>query len=634
MSKRAPHYLKANSSQDYPQQCIWFDTETELHDVNGNVIELSKWKAARVDSYDPEYDNMEVTHHLKMGYACYERRHHNGKWTDETWLRFTAQSEFWSWVVDRVRPKTKLYLFCHNTSFDLPVLDVFNQLPTYGFTLRSAIIDAPPTILRFGNGSSTIVILDTLNIWRMPLKYLGEAIGLAKLDMPDNNDMGVDWDTYGRRDVEILRAACQNWFSYLQQYDMGGFAPTLASQSMLVFRHKYMKHRIFIDTNPRALTLTREGYYGGRVEAFRIGRYQGEFCALDVNSMYPAVMQGNKYPCKLIAATQYATLSDLNIWLRSYSVCARVLLRTATPFAPVRTKHKLIFPVGQFECILSTPEIRYALEHADILEVREVAVYEHEYLFTEFVDAAQAGKSQAKRDGDTVREFHIKKLANSFYGKWGQSGVKWQEQEWIDDLSCRQWVELDMETGQRIQHRQLGGLRQVKLTDGESRDSFPAIAGHVTAYARMHLWRLIETAGAENVLYCDTDCVLVNEVGRDKLSSEMDDYALGALKIAGRYTQVEQWGAKDYKWDSKTKTKGVRKDAVWLDGWRVEQEQWSGLRGLVRAGTTDAPRTRKIIKSLRRRYSKGEVQADGRVIPHQLNLTALEQAYRLELDPD
>lgn len=627
---RHAHYVKANTSQDYPQQCVWFDTETYLRQSDGTKIALGDWKKYRLDPDDPKPDKMEVTHHLEFGYACYKRKHHNGKWTDEDWCKFTTPSEFWAWVIGKIREKTKLYIFCHNTSFDLPVCDVFRQLSDHGFTLRSAIIDAPPTILRYSNGSKSIVILDTLNIWRMPLKFLGEAIGLSKLDMPDNNDLGIDWEQYARRDVEIIMAACLNWFEYLQANDMGGFAPTLASQSMLVFRHKYMSHKIFIDNNPRALNLTRSGYYGGRVEAFFIGKYTGKFFALDVNSMYPAVMQRNYFPSKLIAATQYATKQDIDIWLRQYSLCARVLLRTDRPFAPVRTKHKLIFPTGTFECILSTPELRYAIRHAEILAVNEVAVYEQEPLFREFVDEAQRGKSEAKRAGDTVREFHIKKLANSFYGKWGQSGIKWMEEEWITDPSCKQWIELDLETGQRIMHRQLGGLHQIKQNEGESRDSFPAIAAHVTAYARMDLWRIIETAGHRNTFYCDTDCVVVNEAGRNKLLSELDDYALGALKVAGEYQDIEIWGSKDYRFGLKAKTKGVRKDAYWLSEHRVQQEQWSGLRGLVGAGLADAPRTKKIFKNLKRQYDKGLVQLDGQVIPHQLDLSTLAQALQHE----
>lgn len=612
---RHPHYVVDNKAADYPQQCIWFDTESRM-----TLEDRDPYKWANVlffnthTEFEPKVNDT-VYHWLKFGYACYMRKHRDEKWTDETWCRFTTRAEFWEFVCSRTREKTKLYLFCHNTSFDLPVLDVFSELPKRGYVLKSAIIDAPPTILRFRNGTKCIMIIDTLNIWRMPLAYLGQEIGLDKLEMPDNNDLTIEWESYGKRDVEILRAACIKWWAFLQENDFGSFAPTLAGQSMRAYRHKYMKHRIFIDSNDKALRLTREGYYGGRVECFRIGKYKGPISSLDVNSMYPFVMACNKFPCKLISHTRFATVRDLRDWTTRYSVTARVLLRTARPFAAVRHNNKLVFPVGEFEAILSTPEIIYALTYAEILAVHECAVYEQEYLFTDMVYDLYRRKQDAKRAGATVDEFLYKKLLNSFYGKWGQSGGKWIEEENIEDLSAKRWVEYDYDTGRVIHHRQLGGLKQVKEDYGESRESFPAIAAHVTAYARLHLWRIIERADPDNVYYCDTDCIVVNQAGRDNCTSDMDEYRLGALKVAGEYDEIEIWGNKDYRFGSKEKHKGVRKTAIWEDSHTVVQASWSGLRGLLSAGVVDRPITKTIRKHLTRLYDKGTVLQDGSVLP-------------------
>src|SRR5579872_1062415 len=101
--KRRTHYLKVSHSKDFPQQCIWFDTETFLRDQDNNVITLSEWKRMRLDSEHPKCDNKSVTQHLNFGYACYMRAHHDSKWTDEDWLKFTYLDQFWDWVESHVR---------------------------------------------------------------------------------------------------------------------------------------------------------------------------------------------------------------------------------------------------------------------------------------------------------------------------------------------------------------------------------------------------------------------------------------------------------------------------------------------------------------------------------------------------
>lgn len=578
-----------------PKLAIWFDTVAEYK------------KTERLGDT--------VYHHLKFGYACFMRDHRNDEWTNEDWLRFTDKATFWEWVNTKVRPKCRLYLFCHNTSFDLPVLDIFHELPKLGFRLRGAVINAPPTILKFRRGTSTIVVLDTLNIWRMPLAQLGKEIGNAKYEMPDDNDLTVDWDTYGRRDVEIIRDSCCAWFKFLKRNDYGAFAPTLASQSMRVYRHRYMRHRIFIDDNPKALTLTREGYYGGRNECFKIGRYKGEFTLLDVNSMYPSVMASNPYPYKLLSHTYHASVMDLRVWLRNYSCTARVLLRTVSPFAPIRENHKLVFPIGEFEAILSTPELKYALTHAEILQVREVAIYEQAMLFTEMMNDLYRRRMQAKENGRPVEAFMFRKIMNSFYGKWGQRGEVWEDLINIDDLESQNWMEYDYEEKTTRYYRKLGGLVQRRGEDVEARDSFVAIAGHITAYARMGLWELITQAGSGSVLYCDTDSVLVDSVGRRNLQFRVQADQLGFLSVKGEYDDVEIWGCKDYRFGPKLKVKGVRKDADWQDSNNVHQTRWSGLRGLIASGHVDKPITQRVRKHLNRLYDKGEILADGTCQP-------------------
>lgn len=593
---RRAHYVQEDKGNDYPQQCIWFDTETKPQQVNDNTI----------------------SHHLNFGYACYMRRQRNGVWSDETWNRFESITEFWSFVASRSRPKSKLYLFCHNTSFDLPVLDVFHELPKFGFTLISAIIDAPPTVITYRRDQETIVLLDTLNFWRMPLWKMGKRIGLPKLDYPGDNATKEQWNTYGKRDTEIIRSLCLSWFDYLQRNNLGSFSNTLAGQSMRTFRHKFMKDRIFIDNNERSLKLTREGYYGGRVECFFIGRHKQKTHALDVNSMYPSVMWENQYPIKLLSHTFYATVDDVRIWLTRYSLCARVVIYTSQPFIPVRRDGKLVFPTGTFEAILSTPELAYALTHAKILKVIEVAIYEKALIFREYMEWVSDKKEKASEQGDETERQHTKDLGNSFYGKWGQSGGKWLEEENVYDLSARKWIDYDVHTKKITHYRQLGGLVQHKDEAAESRDSFPAIAAHVTASARIKLWRIINEAGIDHVYYCDTDCVLVDDIGLERLSGYLHQHRLGSLKHEDEYDDIEQWGAKDYVWGDKWKLKGVKYSGLWLAPNTIEQQQWSGLKGIISSGNLSFPTTKTIIKHLRRVYDKGVVLPSGRVVPHHL----------------
>lgn len=590
---RRPHILRRNESCETVQQAVWFDTETSQHTISPGVVE----------------------HHLTFGWAAYRRRLDDGVWSDPQWHRYEDPDSFWCWLESKVRAKTRLYAFCHNTSFDLAVLDCFRHLPVRGWKLTTAVIDAPPTILRWRKDGSSLHLLDTLNLWRLPLKKIGEQIGLPKLDMPEQDDTAEAWDRYAKRDVEVIMEACLRWWESLQLHDLGGFAPTLAGQAMRAFRHRFMRHTILIDADDRALALSREGYSGGWVECFRIGHFKHGHTLLDVNSMYPAVMASNDYPTVLTGYTKRATVQDLGIWLRDRAVMARVVLDTRMPCYPVRAKERLVFPVGRFRTVLSSPELHHALAHGHIESVEEVAVYDRAPIFHAFVSEMYGRRRELLEQGKDTDAWVLKILLNSLYGKFGQRGLVWEAVEHTDSLRAIKWEELDLETGDRINWRQFGGLVQRQEREQESRESHPAIAAHVTAYARMLLWRLIRRAGRRNVVYVDTDSLLVNWRGYRRLRGELHPTRLGALKEEWSGFDVEIWGPKDYRFGSRERHKGVRSNARWLDANTVEQERWSSLRGLVRFGRVDAPTTATVTKRLARVYGKGRVGRWGHVHP-------------------
>lgn len=579
-----------------PWEAVWFDTET-----------------------DPEQSGFDsIKHRLRFGWAAYRRRLSSGLWSAPTWIRFTTASELWSWIESLLHGKARLYTFNHNAGFDLPVVDAFHELPSRGWVLQKAVIDCPPLILKWRRGKQTIQCLDTLNIWRMSLKELAPKVGLEKLAMPAPDASAEEWDIYGKRDTEIIMAACLQWWDFLQRHRLGGFAPTAASQAMRAFRHRFMPCPILIDDDEYALALARQSYMGGRVECYRIGGVRGPIYRPDVNSMYPYVMRDNPYPCRLMTVTSETDTATLLRWSADRCLIAEVDLFTPEPAYPVIHNGKLIFPINRFRTTLATPELRYALQRGHVERVYGVAVYDQAVLFHDYMVEMWEIRRAAQERGDKVESDMAKKLPNSFYGKWGQRGrVYGEEGEWPDH-EARAWIEYNVDTGQIFKHRTLGGLHQVFREESESRDSSPAIAAHVTSYARLALWELMTTAGYENVFYCDTDGFACSQAGRDRVAHLIDPSKLGALKIES----VEPWGIyrgpKDYEYPSHSKTKGVRKSAHWIDYRTVVQEQWSTIRGLIRTGDVSAPTTRAIAKTLSRHYAKGLVTPSGRVLPYSL----------------
>lgn len=595
--RRFRHYIKANSRSESPRHILCFDTET-----------------------NPEcLPDGSMRHRLWFGWWCYLRSDGPGRWRAPSWGRFSSPLAFWQGITALPAERTTLYLFCHNTNFDLPVVKTFRTLRRLGWQLSRAVIDAPPTIMVFRKGTKKLLLLDTLNWWRVPLAELGESVGCAKLKMPSREAPASEWDTYCKGDVEVLCRAVTRWVDMLALEDLGGFASTLAGQAMRTWRHRFMKDQVLIDDNENALSLARAAYLGGRTELFRQGVIKGRVHCIDINSMYPGVMSGRLYPTRLIGFDRALPERTFIKYRATSATVAKVLLRTEEPIYPRIIDGRLCFPVGTFWAHLAGPELGYAFDHGHVVRFDSLAVYHQGELFTEFIDFFYRKRLAAKAAGDTLTTYFLKILMNSLYGKFGQRGRVWEESGTTEDERARAWIEYDVATGVIRRCRQLAGLVQVKSEAGESSESMPAIAAYVTSYARLELYRLILLAGWDNILYCDTDSLFVTDEGFAHLAGFIDPNRLGAAKHEWTSEHVHIRGLKDYTVGERTKIKGVRKTATWLSDSELVQDGWSGLRGQLRAEDLDNAYTRPVRKHLTREYSKGSIGKDGRVSPLRLS---------------
>jgi hypothetical protein len=563
---------------------------------------------------------LEIEQELKLGVALYWKvREKESKDTLE-WFKFKKSQEFWDFVISKVHRKERLIVMSHNLPFDVRVVKGFKYLKEKGFELNKLIVNNYVNIWKFRKETSTILFLDSLNYFNLSLARLGESIGIKKLEMPRESESDKKWFVYCQRDVEVIYQALKLWFKFLKDNDLGCFSLTLAGQSFNAFRHRFMREPIYIHDNGTATALERESYHGGRNECFFIGKLpEADYYHLDVNSMYPYVMQLYDYPRNLKSLQPVGSIPFLRYMIKKFAIVARVKLRAYEPAFPLKIGEKLCFPTGIFDTVLTTRELEYALDRNYIKEVFEMAIYDKAPLFKEFVNFFYKKRLKYKEDKNSAFDFMCKLLMNSLYGKWGQKNevfkVIERNTKW-DDCYIKEY-NLDEREWQVF--RVINGVVEQKVGEEEAYHSFPAISAHITADARMLLWWYIREAGEDNVFYCDTDSIFVNQAGFDKIKDLLHPFQLGKIKIADQSRNVEIRGLKDYTFGDKTRIKGIRNDAIKIGFDEFSQWHFEGMRGSIHHHRTDKMVMSKVVKKLRRDYQKGEVQENGKVKPLHFN---------------
>jgi hypothetical protein len=559
------------------------------------------------------------TQQLILGWTAYLRREYGEHREKVEWCYFQTPIEFWTFLFSKLEIKKQFWVISRNIVFDYTMLRGWEFLKRVGFKIKFFYNEGLSAIISVRSQHGSIVFMDSLNWFVESIEETGERIGKPKLEINFETCSLLELSNYCHRDVEIDLDNFKLFIEFLEGYNVGRLCYTKASTALSAYLFSHYKSKIYIHNNKEAIFLERAAYKGGRTECFYLGELNSEnYYILDVNSLYPFVMLNQCYPIKYERLTHSILEADLQDCIKTKSVIAEVLLDTNEPAYAVK-RDRTIFPVGCFWTVLTTPELKYALEHNHIKEIRTVIIYEQADIFSSFVRRFYKLRQQFITEGNREYEQFCKYLLNSLYGKFGQKAKIWEKIGEAPNEPDR--VEECFSFGYNGRHSIMYLLGDIFECKGvkECYNSFPAIPAHVSAYGRMYLYELMKQVGEGNYFYCDTDSLIVNEAGLCKLQSQIDNVELGKLKLVSVSSHLIIKGLKDYVLEGKEVIKGIRKNALEVKEGVYEQEVWPSFKGLLRSKNVNTYSIKTQTKILTRKYSKGNVNANGAITPYLLD---------------
>ena len=467
-----------------------------------------------------------------------------GRWQENKW----DVEPFLAWLESR-GPGTRVY--AHNLAYDIGNI-WRDRLDELDLTLvGNRLVRA-----RWRN----VHLLDSSNVWPMPLAKVGDSVGLKKLEMDEESE------EYVFRDVEIVGAAMSLAERIAIEFD-ADMKSTLGSLSVSIWNGGVLRGSNWQCSSQEV----RQAYYGGRVELFRTHAQGDDLYYCDINSLYPSCML-EEFPDEANAWFDEKSLDDAERLLcsrRKLFGVAHVELEVPldTLIAPLPTKREgtgeVCFPVGPVSGWWTVHEIRHALARGaklkklhDCYGSRTGTRYYAEFMET-FYRRRKAELDKGE-EGDQGRILFYKLLMNNLYGQMGMRGTVSRTLRLTPDM-----IALD-ENGEEYLTKPGIPFGGKLLADVEI--PLPAHvnylhAAYVTSYGRLKLMKYMELVGGRNLIYCDTDSIFF-KWNKAKLPFPIST-ELGEMKIEDRPKWVETRAPKMYRYEVakgvKTKAKGVPK---------------------------------------------------------------------------
>lgn len=631
-------YIKVNHSTRTPTNIIVVDTETLANPIRSN--ERTK------------------VHELFMGCLSH-MRYDGGVMRSRSDHMFRTKEQFWKLVEQFHGEKHPVTMYAHNAGFDATILGFWEKVRSGDISLKFAVTESPPTILVGHYKGSILRWYDTLNWFRCSLDELGQSYGIAKLPMPQDYESMAEWCSYCSRDVDITVKAITSVYDFIRENDLGVMRPTVGSQSLQTYRHKFMGRqpifRVNTDeegneevendvvsivvphSNAEAIEIERASYFHADRWIFQHGKVVAQktttdkasklvdYCGtsvpgdsifrLDVNGLFPFAMYLHKFPCRYVDKSDKCTVSDIVRMSRNYGVIAECQIDCDNEAYPIKLNKSRIQATGRFWTTLPGPELLSAISKGHVRCIGRSVFYVMEDLFTSYIRFFNNKRREYADNGNSQFAKLCKHMMTNLYGKFAQLSGKWTN---VKDMDCViDWCEfhsIDIDTGKMATYRAMNGLVQQYRRDDMADHTFFAIPSYVTSYAREIMRRYIKICGEENMYYTYIDSIHCNRIGYDRLNAAglIHPTDLGKLKIEDISDTAEYRNIGDYSFGHSDKISGLSKNAKKVGDNEYNVTEFERLDSVIQRGGESIIVISDVIKTLDRRLTCGTVEDNGR----------------------
>lgn len=517
------------------------------------------------------------------------------------------------------------FVFAHNAEFDLTTIygNIYKNLD-HSAIFNGGFIQAK---------KDKVIFADSMNLFsRMSVAKIGSMLNLDKMVNIKVKSEGLTKENLTDEDILYCETDCKIiWIALRRLFEsVGNIKTTLPSLAIFDFRKNYLKNDIYI--NSRVYDFY-DSYYGGRCEAFFIGKVNSD--VYDINSMYPYSMKNTIFPDPShLKKIENPGLKGLMKYLKLYEGLAKIKVKHKDHFLgflPVKIKidqsEKLIFPVGIFETIVNFNELRFALDY-DIIEILdcEYMIYGNRIKspFIDYVNDLYDKKEKAK---DILSRTMFKLRLNALYGKFGQK-TKYIT-TYYEDFPLNEVKKLKEENKYfQIKPFNLKRKDCFLITENDKPEhgffSIPLFSSYITSEARIYLLKHLLLNLNNDLVYCDTDSIFLNNEFIGLIGNDLGEFKKEEKKV------IEIQGLKNYVYENTNGQifrvlKGVNRFAKKeditneMETFNAKPEVYNikkyyktlqALRHNKQAGQSFT-----MIKVIKRKYNKRRIDISGKTKP-------------------
>lgn len=570
------HFLAPTTSTTVPRRLLWLDCAGTASDERGTLVR--RWQAGALGS----------TH-----------------WTSRKGVRkdtlnaYHTPEDLWRAADGFCVSNRRTVLFGYDLAVQLRLSRALIVLPRMGWELKRIVMERGSAWASFKHGKRSLLMCD-LHAWApVSLHSFARDVSHVIVDFAERGQAGELVATECMQRCRIIRESVLSILDWVEHEGLGQFRPTGSGQSYSAFRRRFHRYRLLVHDDPVRLAAEREAMWTGRCEAWRHGILVGSsWREADMSAAYCRIAASEGVPAVALAPIRKPTVQRLKSLMAEHAVLADITVNLQVPCLPARLGGRTAWPTGEWRGWYWDPEIRLALEYADIVKVHHAYPYTREPALRDFATWVLTGMHAADSEVPPAARRVLKHWSRCLVGRLGLRYRAWTPFARADENDLQLVSHYDCEDG-TVTDMLIAGRDWMLLTGmQEALESLPQIPAWVMSECRRLLWKAMMFVGLPYVAYVDTDSIIY-DVRADEHGGCAAEwlYAQGWTE-KGHYSTMTIHGPRNYSTSSSRKVAGLPLTARQVAPLEFTGEVMRSVKESMRAGQLDnvvmLPRTFRL----------------------------------------
>jgi hypothetical protein len=566
------HYLHPQKSSRVPRRYVFFDTEAWRTESHGG--EVQTWRLG-------------VT-----GTIVWNEDKH--AWGPLKLARHSTTQGLWEAVTGFARKDARTVVVAHNLAYDLRISAGMEHLPAAGWSIEKPTFSGKHVSLEAVKDERRLVLVDSMSVLPHSLATIGAWLGTPKPPLPADDDPEETWWDRCEADVRILAQAYMTVIEWIDQNDLGGWARSGPGIGWHVLLRSHLTDNVLVHRREEVREAEAAAMYAGRAEVWRHGVLKGgPWYEWDFALAYGHVCAENYLPAVLLDEVHGGKLEHFAARWPGLSFLVEAEVTTAVPVLPWSDELGIAWPVGQFTGWWWDHELLAAVAVGATVKVLRAWRYRAAPWLSSWAlwcmeQVADSSTPQARIRGAAAKHWTRAVPGRSAmrYRSWEPAGPAW-----VPGVGYMPLV--DHDTGARGAALVLGDQHWEAWSLEWWDQALPQVLSAVMAHCRVRLWHALQAAGFENVVYCDTDSLIVSPAGNSRLTEAVRDGRLWSLRLKGTHDYLAPIAPQLVEGSTYRRLAGVPKGALRTGASTYDGEIWEGITTSMAAGHPHEVRVRR-----------------------------------------